>query len=93
VRTFAGIGDISSLSTSDFAGDGTRRQSFRHEEAPEEEGEFRTFAPVADEVEPYSQCRESGLYIPIPKQTNLPISYNIAPSQKILAILFNPEKH
>jgi putative SOS response-associated peptidase YedK len=29
--------------------------------------------------------------IPIPKQTDLPISYNIAPSQKGLAIRFNPE--
>jgi putative SOS response-associated peptidase YedK len=30
-------------------------------------------------------------YIPIPKQTDLPISYNIAPSQKVLTIRFNPE--
>ena len=30
-------------------------------------------------------------HIPIPKQTDLPISYNIAPSQKVLAIRFNPE--
>ena len=29
--------------------------------------------------------------IPIPKQTDLPISYNIAPSQKVLAIRFNPK--
>jgi putative SOS response-associated peptidase YedK len=29
-------------------------------------------------------------HIPIPKQTDLPISYNIAPSQKVLAIRFNP---
>ncbi len=28
--------------------------------------------------------------IPIPKQTDLPISYNIAPSQKVLTIRFNP---
>jgi len=42
-RTFAGIGDISSLSASDFAGDGTRRQSFRHGEAPEEESIFARF--------------------------------------------------
>ena len=27
----------------------------------------------------------------IPKQTDLPISYNIAPSQKVLTIRFNPE--
>ena len=34
----------------------------------------------------------AGLYhIPIPSQTDLPISYNIAPSQKILTIRFNPE--
>jgi putative SOS response-associated peptidase YedK len=29
--------------------------------------------------------------IPIPKQTDLPISYNIAPGQKVLAIRFNPD--
>ena len=46
---------FASLSTSDFAGDGIRLQSFRHGEAPEEERELRTLAPVADEVEPYSQ--------------------------------------
>jgi putative SOS response-associated peptidase YedK len=30
-------------------------------------------------------------HIPIPKQTDLPISYNIAPNQKVLTIRFNPE--
>jgi putative SOS response-associated peptidase YedK len=30
-------------------------------------------------------------HIAIPKQTDLPISYNIAPSQKILTIRLNPE--
>src|ERR1700756_287206 len=30
-------------------------------------------------------------HIPIPKQTDLPISYNIAPSQKVLTIRLNPE--
>ena len=30
-------------------------------------------------------------HIPIPKQTDLPISYNIAPSQKVLTVRFNPE--
>jgi putative SOS response-associated peptidase YedK len=30
-------------------------------------------------------------HIPIPKQTDLPISYNIAPSQKVLAIRYNPK--
>src|SRR5207253_7896198 len=30
-------------------------------------------------------------HIPIPKQTDLPISYNIAPSQKVLTIRFNRE--
>jgi hypothetical protein len=30
-------------------------------------------------------------HIPIPKQTVLPISYNIAPSQKVLTIRFNPQ--
>src|ERR1700738_3016589 len=29
--------------------------------------------------------------IPIPSQPDLPISYNIAPSQEVLAIRFNPE--
>src|SRR5215469_7391626 len=30
-------------------------------------------------------------HIPIPKQTDLPISYNIAPSQNVLTIRFNPQ--
>jgi putative SOS response-associated peptidase YedK len=30
-------------------------------------------------------------HIPIPKQTDLPISYNIAPSQKVLTIRSNPQ--
>jgi putative SOS response-associated peptidase YedK len=30
-------------------------------------------------------------HIPIPKQTDLPISYNIAPSQKVLTIRSNPK--
>jgi putative SOS response-associated peptidase YedK len=30
-------------------------------------------------------------HIPIPKQTDLPISYNIAPSQKVLTIRFKPQ--
>src|ERR1700757_5550414 len=30
-------------------------------------------------------------HIPIPRQTDLPISYNIAPSQKVLTIRFNPK--
>jgi putative SOS response-associated peptidase YedK len=30
-------------------------------------------------------------HIPIPKQTDLPISYNIAPSQKVLVIRLNPQ--
>jgi len=30
-------------------------------------------------------------HIPIPRQTDLPISYNIAPSQKVLTIRFNPQ--
>src|SRR6202048_49377 len=34
----------------------------------------------------------AGIYrIPIPSQPDLPISYNIAPSQEVLAIRFNPE--
>jgi putative SOS response-associated peptidase YedK len=41
---------------------------------------------------PNTQEELARLYhIPIPKQTDLPISYNIAPSQKVLAIRFNPE--
>jgi putative SOS response-associated peptidase YedK len=32
-------------------------------------------------------------HFPIPKQTDLPISYNITPSQKVLTIRFNPETH
>jgi putative SOS response-associated peptidase YedK len=31
-------------------------------------------------------------HIPIPKQTDLPISYNIAPSQKVLAVRYDTEK-
>jgi hypothetical protein len=31
------------------------------------------------------------IILPIPKQTDLPISYNIAPSQKVLTIRFNPK--
>ena len=30
-------------------------------------------------------------HVPIPPQRDLPISYNIAPSQPVLAIRFNPE--
>jgi hypothetical protein len=30
-------------------------------------------------------------HIPIPEETDLPISYNIAPSQKVLTIRFNPQ--
>jgi putative SOS response-associated peptidase YedK len=30
-------------------------------------------------------------HIPIPKQPDLPVSYNIAPSQNVLATRFNPE--
>jgi putative SOS response-associated peptidase YedK len=30
-------------------------------------------------------------HIPIPKQTDLPISFNIAPSQKVLTIRFNAD--
>ena len=30
-------------------------------------------------------------HIPIPKELDLPISYNVAPSQKVLTIRFNPE--
>ncbi|MBV9105982.1 MAG: hypothetical protein JO313_08165 [Verrucomicrobia bacterium] len=30
-------------------------------------------------------------HIPIPTKSDLPISYNVAPSQKVLTIRFNPE--
>jgi hypothetical protein len=46
---------FASLSTSDFAGDGTRLQSFRHGEAPEEERELRILALAAHKVELYSE--------------------------------------
>ena len=46
------MGVICGLSTSDFPGDGTRLQSFRHGEAPEEEREFETFPLFVHEVEP-----------------------------------------
>jgi hypothetical protein len=45
------MGVICRLSTSDFAGDGTRIRNFRHGEAPGEERELRTLALVAREVE------------------------------------------
>lgn len=44
-------GSIGRLSTSDFAGDGTRMRNFRHGEAPGEERELRKVALVAREVE------------------------------------------
>ena len=48
-KDFCGDGShFASLSTSDFAGDGTRRQSFRHGEAPEEERELSILAPISD---------------------------------------------
>ncbi len=52
-KDFCGDGShFASLSTSDFAGDATRLQRFRpHGKVPEEEREFGTFAPVANEVE------------------------------------------
>ena len=47
---------------------------------------------AADTVEPPQEEELARLYhIPIPSQTDLPISYNIAPSQKVLTIRFNPE--
>jgi hypothetical protein len=45
------MGVICGLSTSDFSGDGTRLQSSKHGEAPEEEREFRTLALAAHKVE------------------------------------------
>ena len=43
-------------------------------------------------VEQPRKKRLARLYhIPIPTQTDLPISYNIAPSQKVLTIRFNPQ--
>jgi len=47
---------------------------------------------AAATVEPPQEEELARLYhIPIPSQTDLPISYNIAPSQKVLTIRFNPE--
>src|SRR6516164_3813552 len=47
------------------------------------------------ELEQFLKTQEEELarfyHIPIPKQTDLPISYNIAPSQKVLTIRLNPE--
>jgi len=65
------------LSRSDFAGDGTRLQSFRHGEAPEEEKELRILAPHTEEV---YVIRKS------------PIRCNIAPAEDVLAILGIVEK-
>jgi putative SOS response-associated peptidase YedK len=45
---------------------------------------------AAATVEPHLKKSSRGSH-PIPKQTDLPISYNIAPSQKVLAIRFNPK--
>jgi putative SOS response-associated peptidase YedK len=47
---------------------------------------------AAATVEPPQEEELARLYhIPIPSQTDLPISYNIAPSQNVLTIRFNPE--
>jgi hypothetical protein len=46
---------------SDFAGDGTRLQSFMHGEAPEEEKELKIFAHLANEVELHLQLARQGL--------------------------------
>jgi putative SOS response-associated peptidase YedK len=45
-------------------------------------------SPTAEDGNGQSDSSET---LPIPKQTDLPISYNIAPSQKVLTIRFNPE--
>jgi hypothetical protein len=53
-KDFCGDGShFASLSTSDFAGDATRLQRFRHTERRQRRERFlvRTFAPVANEVE------------------------------------------
>ena len=44
-------GSFVGLSTSDFAGDGTRIQNFKHGETPGEERELGTLTAVANEVE------------------------------------------
>jgi putative SOS response-associated peptidase YedK len=49
-------------------------------------------ACAAATVEPPQEEELARLYhIPIPSQTDLPISYNIASSQNVLTIRFNPE--
>jgi putative SOS response-associated peptidase YedK len=55
---------------------------------------FRNIYTCADaNVEQLEEEELARLYhIPIPKQTDLPISYNIAPSQKVLTIRFNPKR-
>ena len=61
-KDFCGNGShFESLSTSDFASDGIRLQSFRYGEAAEEERELSILVPVADEVEAYTQYTESGV--------------------------------
>ena len=47
------MGVVCGLSTSDFSGDGTRLQSFRHGKASEEERELRTLVLVTAKVELY----------------------------------------
>ena len=51
---------------------------------------FGECADVIGEQQKRKSLRGSTV-IPIPKQPDLPVSYNIAPSQNVLAIRFNPE--
>ena len=51
-----------SLSTSDFARDGTRFHVSGTERHQRRRESWRIRAPIANEVEPYSQCGESGLW-------------------------------
>ena len=63
---FCGNGShFASLSTSDFAGDGTHRQAQGTEGTPEEEKEKWTVVPIGDEVELIRKtaiyCAEAGI--------------------------------
>jgi hypothetical protein len=62
------MGVICGLSTSDFAGDGTRIRNFRHGEAPGEERAYRTFVLLVHEVEP---IRKAATRKAITKEANL----------------------
>jgi hypothetical protein len=60
------------LSKSDFAGDGTRLQSFRHGEAPEEEREsWGDIRPCHDSIPADSQIRELPTVLSMNRQISI----------------------